>query len=286
MDLDKIKRQLRGILAKANDGSGATDAEAMNALEFAQRMMMRHQLTESDLGGTERTAHEIAADTEYAETVIYSMGVNLSQWQINLGLAINMLVGTTQFYINGKSARRSSTGNIEFDAKGKQKEATRLVFYGPADDIHDATGMFEEWSTMIAALARMKFGGALRGPGRSYAEGFSMALFNRMREIRDRNLELIAQGGGDLASRADAALIAANEDENDACSALVVIKSTELVEAKKQGGSDWLRTNKGITLRKRGAGAGGRHHDDAFGAGQRDGKNAEFSRSTPTRKIS
>lgn len=287
MNLDKIKNQLRHILAKAEDGSGATEAEAANALEFAQRMIMRHQLTAADIGPEkERTASEIAADTEYDEVVAFAQGGNLSRWESTLGAAVNNLVGTTQSYHGGKGEKRSASGNLEFDGRGQPKVAARLMFYGPASDCRDATELFSEWAVTISALARMKFGGAFRGPGRSYAEGFAVALYNKTQAMKKANRELIEASGIDAANieRRDAALLAQNEDEGAECSALVVIKSTELIVAKKDRGSDWLRNEKGIKLCKRSAGSGGRHYGDAYGSGQSDGKNANFNR-TRTKQI-
>lgn len=285
-NLDDIKRKLRGILAKAEEGSGTTDAEAQAALDFARRLMLRHQLTDADLGqDRKRTPSEIAADTEYGTVDAFTTGGKLSKWEWGVACAINGLIGTTQTYRTGPAERRSESGNLEFDATGQTKKAVKLVFYGPAEDCRDARVLFDEWVVLIAALARMKFGGALRGSGRSYAEGFAAALLDKVHQMRKRERALLEAGGNAKISMADAALVAANEVEDGSdCTALVVAAGTEIMLAKKEQGSAWLTKEKGIELRKSSGGSGGEHDHSAFAAGEHDGQSADFSR-TSTKKI-
>lgn len=281
--LDDIKRKIRGILAIGNDESGATEAEAENALAFARRLMLRHQLTEADIAqGGERTAHEIAADTEYDTVTAYTKGAKMSTWAGWLTHAINGLVGTTQCYIgNCGVTKRTEAGTLDFDESGQEQKACEVIFYGPAEDCRDAKALFEEWSILIAALARMKFGGALRGEGRSYAEGFATALCTKVNDMKKREREQIESAKGQTVGLLDATTVAHGEDQftqGQECSALVVIKSNELMLAKKERGSEWLREEKGIRLQKGSRGGGGRHHSDAYGAGQSDGRKADFHR--------
>lgn len=287
-NLDDIKRKIRGILAIGSDDSGATEAEAANAIAFARRLMLRHQLTEQDVAQGERTAHEIAADTEYDTVTAYTEGAKMSTWASWLTHAINGLVGTTQCYIGDRGVtKRTEAGTIDFDDNGQEKKACEVVFYGPAEDCRDAKALFEEWSVLIAALARMKFGGALRGEGRSYAEGFATALRSKVNEMKKREREQIESAKGQTIGLLDAATVAHGEDQftrDKDCSALVVVKSNELMVAKKEQGSKWLREEKGIRLRSGGGGGGGRHHSGAYDAGKADGRKADFSR-TVTKKL-
>ena len=284
-DIDKIKRRISAILAKAEDGSGTTEEEAASALEFARRLMLRHQLTESDLGeGAKRTPSEIAADTEYAQEGGFTSGRNLSAWEGSLAWAVVAVVGTVGVYVDGQRKRRSrESGNLVFDARGRADRATRLLFYGPAEDARDAAALFEEWSVLIAALARMKYGGAFRGEGRSYAEGFVVGLHERLRRSRERERAAIESARGLAISSGDAAIAAQAERDDDQCSALVVVGANAIMEAKKRRGESWLK-DQGVRLSSRGGGGGGAHHGEAFGAGQRDGRSAGFSR-TRTAKL-
>lgn len=279
-NLDDIKRKIQNILAKAQDGSGATEAEAQGALEFARRLMLRHQLTEADLGQKRnRTASEIAADTEYGTADAFSSSRNMSAWEWILVCAINKLIGTTNAYRTSPTTKRSLSGNLEFDERGQPKIASRVVFYGPAEDCRDARMLFDEWVVLIAALARMKFGGALRGPGRSYAEGFALGLKESVRVMCLKEGEYLGSSNRLTISMADAALVASNEIEDGSdCTALVIAAGNEIMLAKKEQGEKWLLNTKGIKLRKISGGGGGRHHDDAFHSGNRDGRNADFTR--------
>lgn len=109
--------------------------------------------------------------------------------------------------------------------------------------------MFEEVGKTIATMARLKWGGVYRGPGRSYCEGFAYELLNRVsREIR--------------------------EQRTSECKALV--------HQKANLARTWLREEAGVRLRSRGGGGdGGQHHHDAFGDGRRDGRQSDFQRPAP-----
>lgn len=287
--IDDIKRKIQGILAIGADDSGATEAEAENAMAFARRLMLRHQLTEADIAkGGERTAHEIAADTEYDTVTAYTEGAKMATWASWLTHAINGLVGTTQSYIGNRGVtKRTAAGTVDFDNQGEAKKACEVVFYGPAEDCRDAKALFEEWSVLIAALSRMKFGGALRGEGRSYAEGFASALYNKVKQMKRDEHRKIESAKGQTIGLLDAATVAHGEDQftrDKDCSALVVVKSNEIMLAKRERGSEWLRKEKGIRLGSGRAGGGGRHHSGAYSAGQADGRKADFSR-TVTKKL-
>ena len=82
-NLDKVKQQIRAIFSKSAEGSGATEAEADNALRFARRMMLKNNLTEEDCA-VPKYEHETAADAEaveYGKGSAYTSGVNLTQWE-------------------------------------------------------------------------------------------------------------------------------------------------------------------------------------------------------------
>jgi hypothetical protein len=284
-NIDNIKRKIQGILAKTQEGAGSTEAEAQGALEFARRLMMRHKLTEADLGADrKRTAHEIAADTEYGQVDAYMSSSKLSTWEWILACAINDLIGTTKAYRSSVATKRTLAGTLEFDAQGQPKRAARLISYGPVADCRDAREMFDEWSLTIAALARMKFGGAMRGEGRAYCEGFTLALQESVKVMVRNEGQFLGSSTYKTIGMADAALVAANETENgSACSALVISGARELMLAQSQQASKWLEKEAGVKLRKAGGLGGGQRHNDAHGAGRADGKNANFSRNQTKR---
>lgn len=281
-NLDDIKRKLAAILAKAEDGSGATEEEANSALEFARRLMLRHQLTEADLASTkDRTPQEIAADTEYTQRTAYGQSARMAAWEVSLAYAIQLTIGTVGWYQANAAQKRTATGNLEFDAKGQPFNRSRFVWYGPAEDCRDAAELLDEWSVLIASLARMKWGGAFRGKGRSYAEGFASALQEKARERDQAERALIS--GAPRGSAKDAAMVARSEAQGGACSALVVQAARDVMLAKKNAGKAWLSTQ-GVRLTTSSSGGGGSRNGDAYAAGRRDGRNANLSHSS-TRKI-
>lgn len=265
-DMESIKRKLRGILAKTSEGSGATEAESNSALEFARRLMLRHQLTEADLGlgSKQRTPSEIAADTEYADMRQFSQGVTLTLWEKQLAQVICELIGTIGAYDDhGKYERRTMAGTLEFNSKGQTERAQTIVFYGPAADVRDARELHTEWAHTIAALARMKFGGALRGEGRSYADGFVAGMKEKVRELKASESAMTQGNSGNYA--------------------LVVAGANAIMRAKRMQASDWLSKEKGVRLKVVQVKSTARNYYGANSAGRADGKNADLSRNRAKR---
>ncbi len=255
-DNEKIKDKVRKLLNLAND-SGAFDGEIENAMRFARRLMLQHNITEEELGSP-RDPHEVAAETEYAQADAFSLGSNISNWECLLMSAISKLVGTVGAYKTSETRTKITTyGTIIFDTNGKSQEGKRVVFYGPAEDARDASELFAEWVHVIATMARLKYGGCFRGDGRSYAEGFAQALLLSVQNIQKEEVkEIAAESTG---------------------RALVLRNAFGLIEAKKARGAEWLRQELGIKLRKT-SGHGNRNNPSAFGAGMSDGKKSSFTR--------
>lgn len=274
---EKAKATIRALLNLAND-DGAADAEIENALRLARREMLKHNLTEEDVAEEKaRTPEEIAADTEYAQRDGYATGANLAAWEGQLGMVIADLVGTVGVYRNHAQARRTSHGTLVMDANGRTKRQARMTFYGPAEDVRDASELFEEWAEIIQAMAMMKFGGSKRGEGRSYAEGFVVGMRSKVQKIVREERKLIEE-------RTDGTKALPGVHPGAATTALVLVKQHSLIAAKKTHGEEWLRESEGIKLRKGSGGGGGRHHGNAFGEGKTDGAKANISHSR-TKKI-
>lgn len=260
---DKIKDRIRKLLTLAND-SGAFEGEIDNALRFARRLMLQHNVSEADLGKPQ-DPHEAAAAAEYAQHQTYTMGASLSTWEIILMNAIADLIGSVNHYRDsGVALRRTAAGTVEYDSRGQARKGSKVVFYGPAEDARDAGSMFDEWSHVIASMARLKFGGCFRGDGKAYAEGFAQGLKSNVVRIRQEERKEIAAApatGG----------------------ALVLVRATDVMAAKKEFAVGWLKKEHGIRLKtgssRRSVSAG----NGAYGAGLSDGRQAGFSRSRTLR---
>lgn len=269
-NLDKARRQIQALLRLGAD-AGATDAETENALRFARRLMLKHNVSAEDLEEA-KDPHEAAADVEsveYGTVHVRTVGSSQTKWELVLRWAIAELIGTVKFYSAGRVERRTDSGTLEFNAiSGKPMVTHDTVFYGPAEDCRDAKEMIEEWTLTVMGLARMKFGGALRGDGRSYCEGFCDALLAKVRKIKAE----------------EKALIAAPE-QGTRSTALMVTNANQLMELKLKRADVFLEKTCHVKLSKgHSSGRGGAHNHDAYGAGQSDGRSANFDHSR-TKKL-
>lgn len=261
MDMEKIKDRIKKLLNLAED-QGAFDGEVDNALRFARRLMLRHNVTQEDLEEA-KDAHEAAADAEaveYGRVEAFTLGANLSNWENTLAHSICKLIGTVQFYREaGKHYKRTVHGTIDY-SRGEPSTATRLQFYGPAEDARDAIELLEEWSHIIVSMARMKYGGAFKGSGREYAEAFSYALHDKVRKIEREERQQLEL------------------PTTTRCTALMIRNAGQLMLAKKNRASDWLRQECGIRLQKGTRSSGSTIYDEgARAAGRADGDRADFS---------
>ncbi len=263
--MSDVKDKIRKLLNLAND-AGAFDGEIDNALRFARRLMLQHNISENELNAT-KDPHEIAAETEYKRAQAYSEGVSLATWESQLAHAVARLIGSIGWYKSGAQDKRTEAGTIAFNPRtGKPTTATPVIFYGPACDVADAAEMFCEWQHVIHSMARLKFGGALRGDGAAYAQGFASALLSKVDAMAAQERQQIAQG-----------------TTTSTGGALVVRQGLALVAAKKAAAGEWLKREKGINLTTRARSGGADTRSGAYGAGRADGSRAEFSRARALR---
>lgn len=263
---EAIKARIRKLLNLAKD-DGAAEQEADNALRFARKLMLENNVDETDLTVEEKAA--VAERVVYGQAPARTVGRSLSAWESHLGSAVCGLFGTLQFYVGPKKHVTDEKGIIKRFSDGKPMWSTELVFYGPDEDARDATELYHEWALTIAAMARMKFNGALRGAGRSYCEGFATSLWEKVQKMRREEVAQIAQGTA-----------------TNGCTALVVVNAHAVMAAKLRGGKQWLEKEQGIVLRSRGSRSSNReHHGDAYGAGRKDGTSSEFSRGERRKRL-
>jgi len=257
-DISRIKDRIKNLLNLA-ENDGAMDGEVDNALRFARRLMLKHNLDEADVKDAQG-AHEKAADyetTEYTKEWTRTVGTRFTAWETELMFAIQELIGTVKWFRGSTRDRMTKMGTIEFNpVTGMPAKVRQVVFYGPKGDVADALEMVREWQETIVTMARLRFGGALRGPGKSYAEGFARSLLLKVRAIhREERLQI--KGGGSTA--------------------LTLVRSTDLMLAKQKHADVWLEQSAGIRLTKGTPLGNGSHDSSAFTAGKADGSRANFS---------
>jgi hypothetical protein len=170
---ERIKDRVRKLLAVSVDDA-ATQGEIDNAIRFAKIIMAKHQLSEDEIPTDDPSA---VKTVEFARTYAQSVGVHLTDWEMDLARFISAFVGTVSWYRNGGHAtRKNSLGLAVFDKKGDPQRCRTVVFYGPQEDVELAQELQTDLSITIASMARARYGGPHRGSGREYAEGFVEGL--------------------------------------------------------------------------------------------------------------
>jgi len=243
---DRIKARIAKLLALA-EGEGAAPGEVANAMAFAAALMEEHHITADDA----RQAHAAAGRAEaveFGKDHAWTDGARLSAWESSLMHEVMSLTGTKCYYSQPTTVR-TAVGTVAYDEKGQPRTARPVTFYGEAGDVADAVALFNEWRATIAAMARLRWGGALRGDGAAYAEGF----VSGMRQARrDR----------------------ANAPNTTA----LAVRSAAIVKAKQDAASQWL-TTQGVRLGSARSHTGSRNaSSEARAQGRADGANATMTR--------
>ncbi len=234
--IERVRDRIRKLLRLA-ENDAASEGEVENALRFAQALMDEHHVAADDLR-REQDRDDLRSEMNTVDG--WSNSAKRSAWESYLAQAIVTTLGTVGYYWRGGGAREVKTdaGILRRDGNGRTLKRVAMVWYGPAEDIALARELFQDLSQTIASMARLKYGGVFRGPGRSYAEGFASSL-----------LDLARKGDGD----------------RTAATGAIVRRTAALAKS-------WLREERGVRLVSGGAMGGGRQHSGAHAAGRADGR--------------
>lgn len=250
---DAIKARVRALLNLA-ENDAATEGEIDNAVRFARRLMDAHHLSEDDC---KNDPHAKAADEERGEMAQeYAMGTgrHVCSWENRLCQFVSKLVGSVDAYIcDGQAPLRTAAGALVFDDDGKQIMRGQVCFYGLKDEAKLATEIYADLVSTIAAMARLKFGGALRGSGREYGDGFISGLYSKLSD----------------AKKAD--------EISSAGSRALVVRSAEIALRKKEDARHWLKKDRGIKLRSARSSYSTFSDEHAYAAGKEDGRRANVA---------
>lgn len=216
----------------------ATEGEVENALRMAQELMEAHAISQAELihasggsGGIRRNA--VACD----------LGRGCATWEAILASAVATVVPGVGGYIK----------RWEFKHGDRWRRSAECVWYGPVDLVEIASGLYIELRIKIERMARAKWGGAFRGEGRSYAEGFAASL--ALKAERQRQASAAAE-------QIHAIVLQAGK-ENDA----------------------WLAANRDIRPGPARNLGGGQVHRNAFLEGRRDGMACDIQPGAPRPKL-
>jgi hypothetical protein len=199
-------------------------------MSLAAKMMADHAIEEDDI------RNESGADGPSYDHAVRSVERGrMASWEKMLAHAVERAIPGVFHYL-------TALPSSEFGKARRQVMA--IAWYGSAERVEAAQALFDETRTVIATMACGRFGGAYRGEGRSYAEGFAVALINKANE---------AQREHALAERV-----------------------TAIIRAEEARAKQWLADTRGVRLQRVQSSRGGRHHGHAFGVGKRDGGNHAF----------
>lgn len=275
-ELERIKDQIRKLMAVANDGA-ASDGEITNYMNAAAKLIDKHHLKAEDF---EKKDEAPDADESKMELHLGKTGSpKFHRWNTILANAVEQLFGCVKHYLDGDSEPMRIDGVVQFYTgkyAGQRKEIKRFAFYGPAQEAAEAAELYTMWDRAIATMAVMRWGGAYRGSGEKYAEGFAAALLvkamqiNKARQLVEaKPLALLTH---EVAAGKDTALAIAESKTTS-------ITLSERYEKLQERAAEWLENDQGIKLGKGAARQGAQSGDNtAFREGHEHGSKAEFTR--------
>lgn len=269
---DRAKETVRKLLAVAND-SAASEAEIENAMKHAARLIDQHQIDRAELEAkTDGTAQ---AEQPMGRHAAQTTATNFSTWEKTLAQAVAKIFGNVACYSdNAKPVQRMPNGIAATDRNGTAKRVSQFQYYGPTEDAQEAAALFQEWSIAIATMAVRRWGGAYRGDGAAYAEGFTSALYRKAKELDDARRQIT------VAAKAVPAAIGGTVAP--VYGALAVAGSTSLAARNEKTRTDarqWLKTSLGINLgTSYGSGGSRSGSSEARAEGRAHGQAASFGR--------
>jgi hypothetical protein len=281
---DQIKARIAKLLGLA-ENSAAAEGEIENAMRFARRLMDMHAVSEDEArqamnstdGSTKAAAVEMNRYRASCGTA------KMHRWQSTLAGYLVELTGAQAYHTGAQTERSPVTGGVLFDDSGESRKTSGVMFYGEAEACRIAADMYADLCETIAAMGRIRFGGAYRGDGAAYCEGFVSGLYSILTEERREARSHLPAGmtaddvlralpaGGSVADHADA----------PAVSAAIEIKRAALAKRTGQTARAWLHAEHGVRL----GGSSSRTGSRAGSAGARASGRADGrSHGTPSTK--
>jgi hypothetical protein len=260
-DIDTIKARIRKLMAVAGDGI-ATEGEIENAMNLAAKLIDQHHISQDELQPDNKRDNE---EIQFGRISGVSNTSRISTWEQVLAMAIAHLFGSVQTYCSREKTPIRRNGIVQIKG-GEIKKGVRIYFYGPLVESKEAAELFEEWSRAIAAMGIARWGGAFRGDGAMYCDGFAESLFRRAKEIEKaralttaKPIHLIGHTGTNTA-----------------------ITLASRYQILKNLATQHLEQNEGIKLRTRyGYGSGYKAgSNEAYNEGRQHGTKAEFGKRT------
>ena len=247
---DKIKKTIRDLFNLA-ENDAAAEGEVENAIRFARRLLDKHHLSEEECR-KDPTMNAARSEVMEENGCVVGNG-KLAYWEKQLGGFVQQFVGSVGCYLDYPKEVKID-GRLQFGDDGKPLVARRVVFFGVAEDAAMASNLYKTLQLTIATMARFRYGGAHRGDGRTYCEGYVSGLYSKLRE-------------------------AVRIDSIDSESRALVVQSTALAKASKERAIAWRERVTGRKLRAGNARSVGASDPNAYNQGKADGAKTGVSAS-------
>jgi hypothetical protein len=246
-----VKQKIMGLLNISKDDA-ASESEIETALRLANKLMDRHHLSEEDLDDSEDAALDraLAADKDLGHSIV---GMKMFMWEKFLGAFITDLTGVPRYLTKIVRDKKTPSGIIYRNEKGKPVRGKSVVFYGIAEDVEIAVKLYDELRLVIISLARLRYSSVFQGEGGVYAEGFVSGLADNLKSDKNEQKKIAA--------------------ESSSSRAMVLIeRRNDLVRRKCNIANNWLKKEKGVYLRTSTSRGGSSGSSGARSAGRSDGK--------------
>lgn len=250
---EKIIDRVRKLMALTED-HGANENEAKLAMVIANRLMGEHHLTEEDLVHEPDEDYRAVDKAEYGARRAF-VGLKIYAWESHLSMFVADFVGIP-VYRDDKLRMVRRNGFVVMDEHDKPTRGKTYVYFGVDEDAKIAVDLYAEMRATIATMAVARYGQVYKKDGGVYAEGFVAGLADQIKAARKAAVSQPATMSNAL---------------------ILTHRQNDLVQYKKTKATEWLKTEKGITLGTGRGSAGASGSGAAHRAGFRDGRNSSVS---------
>jgi hypothetical protein len=260
--IDVIKARVVKLMALAN-GEGATEAEIESAMRFAAKLIDQHHIDVSDLNSGETPQPE---NIQFGKVGVSSQFAGFAAWESTLLAAVNKLFGTTKAFL-GDSTPIRVNGIVQRDKNDNVRYGKEVCFYGPLTDVQEASSLYVEWSRSIATMGITRWGGAYRGDGAMYCQGFARSIYEQSVRLNSERQLTMVKPPAQLTNQT---------------TAITLLNKFDLIQS---AAAEWLENEAGVKLSGGSRRSGASGSREAYNEGRRHGSQAQFGRNAKRKQL-
>lgn len=158
--------------------NGCTEAEAQAAYNTAQKLINKHHISDDQLASEPQTVYDSIDPCQFNKRRCF-ICQSAYTWELSLATVVSEYAGCPCYADqNVMTVRRNGVAIL--DSRGKSKLGKSIVFYGVPEDVALAAELYDHLRDLIMSMATIRWGGAFKGSGASYCEGFTTGLYRRI----------------------------------------------------------------------------------------------------------